>query len=137
MRLDAKTHAVSWTRYIERWCREDTEKVPLLPKWPVPVNLSELRCFLHLTGYYRRHVEGYSGLTFLTKIGHMFVRTDDCQRAFETSKEKLSSSCLTIETGLSSIPTRAIDPLGQFSRNYKTSETKSLLTQADILAAPK
>jgi transposase InsO family protein len=73
----------------------DPEKTRLVEQWPVPSNLSELRSFLGLTGYYRRHVEGYakiaSPLTELTKKGQRFVWSENCQRVFETLKLKLSS----------------------------------------------
>jgi hypothetical protein len=73
----------------------DPEKIRLVQRLPVPSNLSELRGFLGLAGYYRRHIEGYSRiasvLTELTKKGQRFVWSDDCQRAFEALKLKLSS----------------------------------------------
>jgi hypothetical protein len=73
----------------------DPEKTRLVQQWPVPSNLSELRGFLGLAGYYRRHIEGYSGiasvLTVLTEKGQRFMWSDDCQRAFEALKLKLSS----------------------------------------------
>jgi hypothetical protein len=73
----------------------DPEKTHLVQQWPVPSNISELRGFLGLAGYYRRHIEGYSRiasvLTELTKKGQRFVWSNGCQRAFEALKLKLSS----------------------------------------------
>jgi len=49
----------------------DPHKVDAVRQWPAPRNVSELRSFLGLAGYYRRFLEGYSQvalpLTELTK----------------------------------------------------------------------
>ena len=38
----------------------DTAKVEVVSTWPVPKNVTEIRSFLGLAGYYRRFVEGFS-----------------------------------------------------------------------------
>ena len=52
----------------------DPEKVRLVREWPTPTNLTELRSFLGLAGYYRKYISGYariaSPLTSLTKKGN-------------------------------------------------------------------
>ena len=64
--------------------------------WPVPTTPTHVRQILGLGSYYRRFVKGYSDLvlplTQLTHKGKDFVWTDDCQKAFDTLKEKLISS---------------------------------------------
>nr|GEZ87888.1 retrotransposon protein, putative, Ty3-gypsy subclass [Tanacetum cinerariifolium] len=47
----------------------DPSKVEAIIKWPRPTTMTEMRSFLGLVGYYRRFVEGFSGLALpLTKL---------------------------------------------------------------------
>ena len=41
----------------------DPDKIKAIVEWPVPENLTELRAFVGLASYYRRHVEGFSDIT--------------------------------------------------------------------------
>ena len=49
----------------------DPTKVEAVSNWPRPTNISEIRSFLGLAGYYRRFVQGFlklaSPLTHLTR----------------------------------------------------------------------
>ena len=60
----------------------DPEKVKAVSAWPRPANVSEVRSFLGLAGYYRKFVEGYSKistpLTTLTRKNVKFAWTDAC-----------------------------------------------------------
>ena len=61
----------------EKSIEPDPEKLEVISDWPVPSNLTELRAFVGLASYYRRHVEGFSDiakpLSKLTKKDRPFV----------------------------------------------------------------
>jgi len=61
-----------------------------------PVNVSEVRSFLGLAGYYRRFVcnfaETTSPITQLLKADHKFVWTEQCQLAFDSIKTLLTTA---------------------------------------------
>ena len=74
----------------------DPEKVKAVLDWSRPTNVTEIRSFLGLAGYYRRFVEGFSRiaapLTKLTQKREKFVWTDKCEASFQKLKEKLVSA---------------------------------------------
>jgi hypothetical protein len=41
----------------------DPEKIKAITEWPKPNNISKLRGFLGLTGYYRKFIKNYAHLT--------------------------------------------------------------------------
>ena len=61
-----------------------------------PVNVSEVRSFLRLAGYYRRFVRNFaettSPITQLLKADHKFVWTGQCQLAFDSMKSLLTTA---------------------------------------------
>ena len=69
--------------------RMDPDKIKAIVAWPTPKNLTQLRRFLGLCGFYRRFVNGYSHhaapLTNLTKKG-AFVWTREAQECFDMFK---------------------------------------------------
>ena len=71
----------------------DPDKIQAIVDWPQPKNLTELRAFVGLANYYRRHIEGFSNiakpLSDLTKKNRPFLWGDDQQQAFETLKNRL------------------------------------------------
>jgi hypothetical protein len=72
------------------------DKVAAVKDWPRPENLSELRSFLGLTGYYRRFIKGYARialqLTHLTKADVAYIWTEEIQQAFQQLKNALISA---------------------------------------------
>jgi len=73
----------------------DPEKTQLVEEWPTPTTLRQVRGFLGLTGYYRKFIKDYAKtstpLSNLTKKNQHFVWTEECQTAFDTLKQALSS----------------------------------------------
>ena len=65
----------------------DPHKIEAIVNWKPPTNVSEVRSFLGLVGYYRKFVEGFSKiatpLTNLLKKDHKFEWSDTCQHSFE------------------------------------------------------
>ena len=59
---------------------------------PTPKTVKETRSFLGFTGFYRRFIAGYAGivrpLNDLTKKDKPWHWNKECQKAFETLKEK-------------------------------------------------
>ena len=74
----------------------DPSKVEAVLNWSRPTTPTEIRSFLGLAGYYRRFIEGFSSiassLTKLTKKNAKFVWTDECEKAFEELKTRLTTA---------------------------------------------
>ena len=70
--------------------RVDLTKIEAFMNWKPPRNVTEVRSFLGLAGYYRRFVRGFYIIDFsLTKLlrkGIKFEWTDKCQNSFEQLK---------------------------------------------------
>ena len=76
------------------------DKVAAIRTWPTPKNLTELRGFLGLASFYRRHCQSFSKLavplTDMLKKDKLFEWTEESTKAFETLKDTLSSAPLLI-----------------------------------------
>ena len=76
------------------------DKVAAIRTWPPPKNLTELRGFLGLASFYRRHCHSFSRLavplTDMLKKDKLFEWTAESNKAFETLKDTLSSAPLLI-----------------------------------------
>ena len=74
----------------EKGISTDPEKVAAVQNWPEPCNISEVRSFLGICGYYRRFIEKFAEiakpLTKLTEKGTALVWTKECQDAFNGLK---------------------------------------------------
>ena len=73
--------------------RVDPIKIEAVVNWKQPRNITEVRSFLGLVGYYTRFVRGFyviaSPLTKLLRKGIKFEWTDNCQNSFERLKRML------------------------------------------------
>ena len=73
--------------------RVDPTKIEAVVNWKPPRNVTEVRSFLGLAGYYRRFVRGFSIIaSLLTKLlrkGIKFEWTDKCKNSFEQLKGML------------------------------------------------
>ena len=74
--------------------------IDAVSSWPRPKNVTEIRSFLGLAGYYRRFVEGFSkiaaSLTALTRKGRNFEWTMKCEESFQELKKRLTKAPVLI-----------------------------------------
>jgi len=82
----------------------DPGKVEVVLNWKAPTNVSEIRSFVGLAGYYRRFIQDFSKiaapLTTLTRKGVKFVWSQKCEHAFQELKRRLTSApVLTLPNG--------------------------------------
>ena len=82
----------------------DPQNIEAIVNWKPPTNVTEIRSFLGLAGYYRKFVEGFSKLaaplTKLTRKEETFVWSEACQQSFDELKRKLTSApVLTFPSG--------------------------------------
>ena len=78
----------------------DSSKVKAVLKWERPTNVTEIRIFLGLAGYYRRFIMGFSQIaipmTKLTRKGVPFVWNAKCEETFQLLKEKLKTAPMLV-----------------------------------------
>ena len=81
--------------------RVDLVKIEAVMNWKPPQNVTELRSFLGLTGYYQIFVQGFSviasSLTRLLRKTVKFEWDDKCQSNFEKLKEILVEALVLIQ----------------------------------------
>ena len=74
----------------------DPEKIKEIEDWPVPKDVTNVRSFMGITGYYRRFIEGFSrianSITSLQKKGKKFDCNHKCEERFKTVKMLLTSA---------------------------------------------
>ena len=81
--------------------RVDLVKIEAVMNWKPPRNVTEVRSFLGLAGYYQRFVQGFlviaSSVTRLLRKGVKFEWDDKCQSSFERLKEILVDAPMLIQ----------------------------------------
>ncbi len=85
--------------------RPDPGNVEAIEKMEPPTNIKELRRFVGMCGFYRKHIENFSSiaspLTNLTRKNQPFEWTEECHQAFNKLKNKLTSSPVLSKANLS------------------------------------
>ena len=78
----------------EAGSKPDPKNIDAVMDMKTPKNCREIRRFLGMCGFYRKHVPGFARiatpLTNLTKKNAPFDWTENCSKAFEALKEKLT-----------------------------------------------
>ncbi|XP_058195949.1 uncharacterized protein LOC131312301 [Rhododendron vialii] len=80
------------------------KKIEAVVNWESPKNVSEIRSFLGLAGYYRKFIHGFSAIALpMTKLTRKDVKvlwSDECENSFlELKKRLVSAPVLTIPIG--------------------------------------
>ncbi|KAG8471955.1 hypothetical protein CXB51_036468 [Gossypium anomalum] len=79
----------------------DPSKISAIVNWSPPKNVSEVRSFLGLAGYYRRFVQGFSmiasPMTRLLQKDVKFEWTDECQQSFNRLKDLLTKAPVLVQ----------------------------------------
>jgi hypothetical protein len=73
----------------------DPKKIEDIRGWSVPKNVTKVKSFMGLAGYYRRFIEGFlkivDPITSLQNKGVKFQWTLDCEKSFQYLKQLLTS----------------------------------------------
>ena len=82
----------------------DLQKIEAIVDWKPSTNVTEVRSFLGLAGYYRKFVEGFSKiatpLTKLTRKEEKLIWSEACQNSFDELKQRLTTEpVLTLPSG--------------------------------------
>ncbi|KAJ8033437.1 hypothetical protein HOLleu_23675 [Holothuria leucospilota] len=90
--------SVTYLGYVvsKKGVATDPQKVTDVKDWPRPQNLTDVRSFLGLCGYYRRFIEGFADIAAplfkLTEKKQTFDWDTDCETAVQRLKEALTSA---------------------------------------------
>ncbi|KAK4397687.1 Retrovirus-related Pol polyprotein from transposon.6 [Sesamum angolense] len=88
--------AFLWHVVSKEGVQPDPTKVKVIMEWEPPKNVSKVRSFLGLAGYYRRFLKDFfvvaKPLTNLLKKNAPFNWNDKCAQSFEELKKRLTSA---------------------------------------------
>jgi ribonuclease HI len=74
----------------------DPSKVESVTKWEQPLNVTDIRSFLGMAGYYRRFIENFSKIakpmTELLKNNTKFEWSEACEKSFQELKKRLTTA---------------------------------------------
>ena len=92
----AETGGLSGPVLTQEGIAVDPEKVKAILGWKPPANLTDVRSFLGMAGYYRRFIEGFSTvakpMTQLLKKDKKFIWTEACEQSFQELNKKLTTA---------------------------------------------
>jgi hypothetical protein len=137
--------------------RPDPKKFKAIKQYPTPKTLRDVRAFIGLAVYYRRHVQNFAKIakpvTNLTKKEVPFDWTQECQQIFQKLKEILSTEPLlvypdftqpfilvcdastkAVGTVLSQLRDGEERPIAYCSRQLSPPETRYSVTELELLA---
>jgi hypothetical protein len=89
---------IHYLRHIisEEGITVDLENVQAIQEWPAPRNVTEVRSFMGLVGYYRRFIARFSriahAITSLQSKEKKFQWTERCESSFQQLKQLLTSA---------------------------------------------
>jgi hypothetical protein len=74
----------------------DPKKIEAIKGWTTPKNVTEVRSFMGLAGYYKRFIAGFSRIahpiTSLQRKGKKFQWKNECEKRFQQLKQLLTSA---------------------------------------------
>jgi hypothetical protein len=74
----------------------DPDKIKAIMNWPEPKDVSDIRSFMGITGYYQKFIEGFSKIAYpitsLQKKGTKFIWSEKCQESFNKLKQLLTTT---------------------------------------------
>jgi LPS O-antigen subunit length determinant protein (WzzB/FepE family) len=74
----------------------DPSKVVLVTKWEQTLNVTDVRSFLGMAGYYRRSIENFSNIAKpmieLLKNNTNFEWSEECEKSFQELKKRLTTA---------------------------------------------
>ena len=73
----------------------DSDKIKFITEWYVPKNVTDIRSFMGIIGYYRKFIERFFKITYpitpLQKKGNKFDWKEKCEECFSILKHLLTT----------------------------------------------